>query len=55
MNIQINKISLLIFCYKIFIYLFLTPQPPCFFLGYTPVGAAEPSAPLLPAVMGPAA
>ncbi len=37
-----------------FIFLFfltLHPQLPHFFLGYTPGGAAVPSAPLLPAVM----
>ncbi len=52
-NIQINKMSFIIFCYKIFIYLFLTPHPQhlYFFLGYTPGDAAAPSAPLLPVVM----
>ncbi len=53
MNIHIKKLVLFIFCYKIFIYLFLTPpsQHPHYFLDYTPGGAAVPSAPLLPAVM----
>ncbi len=48
MNIQMNKISFIIQNIHLFI-LTPHPQPPNFFLGYTPGGAAAPSAPLLPA------
>ncbi len=57
MNIQINTISLIYFMlqnYNLFIF-YTTPQATHFFLGYTPGGAAAPSAPLLPAVMSGAA
>ncbi len=51
LNIQIIKICLFIFCYKIIIYLFFNTVP-LFFLGLHARGAAAPSAPLLPAVLG---
>ncbi len=53
MNIQINTISFVYFMlqnYNLFIFN-TAPQAPHFFLGYTPGGAAAPSAPLLPTVM----
>ncbi len=53
MNTQINKIIVIYFLLQHLNFFFFTlhPQPPHFFLGYTPGGSAAPSAPLLPAVM----
>ncbi len=53
-NAYTNSLVLFIFYYKIIISLFFNNAPPAphFVLSYTPGGAAAPSVPLLPAVMG---
>ncbi len=52
MNTQINKIIVVYFLLQHFHFFYtLHPQPPHFFLSYTPGGSTAPSAPLLPGEM----
>ncbi len=51
MNIQINIKLFSVTKFSFIYFLTLHPITTIFFLGYTPGGAAAPSAPLIPAVM----